>query len=108
MTASRRNARYTPLEVDGPLPLDMIRGIPAMLRSPLDWLEQVVRIHGDLVALPLPRTPVLLVNTPTGARRVLQENHPNYTKQTVQYGALSLVTGAGLLTADGEPWRRPP
>jgi len=102
----RRNARYTPLDVDGPLPLDMIRGIPAMLRNPLGWLEQAVRIHGDLVALPLPRTPVLLVNTPSGARRVLQENHPNYTKQTVQYGALSLVTGAGLLTADGEPWRR--
>jgi cytochrome P450 len=102
----RRNARYTPLDVDGPLPLDMIRGVPAMLRNPLGWLEQVVRTHGDLVALPLPRTPVLLVNTPSGARRVLQENHPNYGKQTVQYGSLSLVTGAGLLTADGEPWRR--
>jgi cytochrome P450 len=94
------------LDVDGPLPLDMIRGISAMLRNPLGWLEQVVRTHGDLVALPLPRTPVLLVNTPSGARRVLQENHPNYGKKTVQYGALSLVTGAGLLTADGEPWRR--
>jgi cytochrome P450 len=103
---ARRNARYTVLDVDGPLPLDMIRGIPAMLRNPLGWLEQAVRIHGDLVALPLPKTPVLLVNTPSGARRVLQENHPNYTKQTVQYGALSLVAGAGLLSADGEPWRR--
>lgn len=106
MTDGRRNARYTPLDADGPLPLDMIRGIPAMVRNPLGWLEQAVRRYGDLVALPMPRTPVLLVNTPAGARRVLQENHPNYTKQTVQYGALSLVTGAGLLTADGEPWRR--
>lgn len=104
--SARRNARYTPLDVDGPLPLDMIRGVPAMLRNPLGWLEQAVQRYGDLVALPMPRTPVLLVNTPSGARRVLQENHPNYTKQTVQYGALSLVTGAGLLTADGEPWRR--
>jgi cytochrome P450 len=102
----RRNARYTPLDVDGPLPLDMIRGVREMLRSPLGWLEHAVRTHGDLVALPMPRTPVLLVNTPSGARRVLQENHPNYTKQTVQYGALSLVTGAGLLTADGDSWRR--
>lgn len=104
--AARRNARYTVLDVDGPLPLDMVRSAAAMLRDPLSWLERTVRTHGDLVALPLPRTPVLLVNTPAGARRVLQENHPNYTKHTVQYGALSLVTGAGLLTADGEPWRR--
>jgi cytochrome P450 len=104
--AVRRNARYTPLDVDGPLPLDMIRGVPTMLRDPLAWLQDAVRVHGDLVALPMPRTPVLLVNSPSGARRVLQENHPNYTKETVQYGALSLVTGDGLLTSDGEPWRR--
>ncbi len=103
---ARRNARYTPLDVDGPLPLDMLRGVGSILRDPLSWLEQAVGRYGDLVAFPLPRTPVLLVNTASGARRVLQENHRNYTKQTVQYGALSLVTGAGLLTADGEPWRR--
>jgi cytochrome P450 len=102
----RRNARYTPLDVDGPLPLDMIRGVPSIMRDPLSWLERAVHTYGDLVAFPLPRTPVLLVNTPSGARRVLQENHRNYTKQTIQYGALSLVTGAGLLTADGEPWLR--
>jgi cytochrome P450 len=97
---------YSPLDVAGPRPLDMVRGIRTMLRDPLSWLEQVVADHGDLVALPLPRTPVLLVNTPAGAGRVLRENHPNYTKQTVQYGALSLVTGAGLLTSDGPGWRR--
>lgn len=103
---SRRNARYTPLAVDGPLPLDMIRGVPAIMRDPLAWLGQVVERHGDLVAFPMPRTPVLLVNTPAGARHVLQRNHRNYTKATIQYGALSAVTGSGLLTSDGEVWRR--
>jgi cytochrome P450 len=106
VTGGRPNAKYTVLDVDGPLPLDMIRGIRAIMHDPLRWLEQAVGRYGDLVAFPLPRTPVLLVNTPSGARRVLQENHRNYTKQTVQYGALSLVTGAGLLTSDGEGWLR--
>jgi cytochrome P450 len=92
--------------VDGPLPLDMIRGVPAIRRDPLSWLERVVARHGDLVAFPMPTTPVLLVNTATGARHVLQRNHRNYTKATIQYGALSLVTGSGLLTSDGEVWRR--
>ena len=105
-STGRRNARYTPLDVDGPLPLDMIRAVPSIRRDPLRWLERAVARYGDLVAFPLPRTPVLLVNSASGARRVLQENHPNYTKQTIQYGALSLVTGTGLLTADGEPWLR--
>ncbi len=102
----RRNARYTPLAVDGPLPADMLRAVPAIRRDPLAFLEGVVAHHGDLVAFPMPRTPVLLVNTPGGARRVLQDNHRGYGKQTVQYAALGLVTGAGLLTTDGDVWRR--
>ncbi len=84
----------------------MIRGVPAIMRDPLSWLERVVAEHGNLVAFPMPSTPVLLVNTAAGARHVLQRNHRNYTKATIQYGALSLVTGSGLLTSDGEVWRR--
>lgn len=103
---SRRNARYTPLAADGPLPADMLRDLRSIRRDPLAYLESTVRRYGDLVAFPLPRTPVLLVNTPDGVRRVLQDNHRGYGKQTVQYGALGLVTGEGLLTAGGDVWRR--
>jgi cytochrome P450 len=84
----------------------MLRAVPAIRRDPLAYLEQVVATHGDLVAFPMPRTPVLLVNTPAGARRVLQDNHRGYGKRTVQYDALGLVTGEGLLTSDGDTWRR--
>lgn len=83
----------------------MIRAVPAIRRDPLRYLERTVARYGDLVAFPLPRTPVLLVNTVAGARRVLVENSGAYSKRTVQYGALSLVTGVGLLTADGPTWR---
>lgn len=84
----------------------MVRAVPAIRRDPLAYLESVVARWGDLVAFPMPRTPVLLVNTVAGARRVLVENHAAYSKRTAQYGALSLVTGTGLLTADGAQWRR--
>ncbi|GAA4358302.1 cytochrome P450 [Angustibacter luteus] len=84
----------------------MLRDLLAIRRDPLRYLERVVARYGDLVAFPLPRTPVLLVNDPDGARRVLVENARGYSKQTVQYGALGAVTGAGLLTADGPEWRR--
>ncbi|WP_143448358.1 cytochrome P450 [Kineosporia sp. A_224] len=102
----RRNARYTGLDADGPLPLDMLRAVPAIRRDPLTFLEGLVARYGDLVAFPMPRGQVLLMNTPDGARRVLVDNARAYGKATVQYGALSLVTGAGLLTTDGEVWRR--
>jgi cytochrome P450 len=104
--APRPNARYTPLEAAGPLPWEMVRSIPAIMRDPLTWLEGAVARYGDHVAFPLPHAPVLLVNTPSGARRVLQENHRAYSKATVQYGALALVAGQGLLSADGDVWRR--
>ncbi|GAB3596123.1 cytochrome P450 [Angustibacter peucedani] len=84
----------------------MVRAVPAIRRDPLAHLEELVSRYGDLVAFPMPRTPVLLVNDPDGVRRVLVENARGYSKATVQYGALSAVTGSGLLTADGEDWRR--
>jgi cytochrome P450 len=102
----RRNARYTPLAVDGPLPADMVRAVPAIRRDPLAYLRGVTARYGDLVAFPMPRTPVLLVNDPAGAARVLRDNHRAWGKATVQYRALSAVTGTGLLTADGDEWRR--
>ena len=84
----------------------MLRDLLAIRRDPLAYLEGVVSRFGDLVAFPLPKTPVLLVNDPDGVRRVLVENARGYSKATIQYGALSLVTGGGLLTADGDAWRR--
>lgn len=104
MTA-RRNARYTPLDADGPLPLDMLRAIPAIRRDPLTFLEHMVARHGNRVAFPAPRGAVLLLDDPAAVRHVLVANHRGYSKDTVQYRALSLVTGQGLLTSDGDLWR---
>ncbi|WP_426566172.1 cytochrome P450 [Angustibacter sp. McL0619] len=84
----------------------MVRDLLAIRRDPLGYLERTVQRFGDLVAFPLPRTPVLLVNEPDGVRRVLVENPRGYSKATVQYTALSAVTGVGLLTADGDTWRQ--
>ncbi len=103
--ARRANARYTVLEAPGPLPADMLRSLPAIRRDPVGFLARTVERHGPLVAFPLPKTPVLLVNTPAGARRVLVEGAGTWTKQTVQYSSLALVTGSGLLTTDGSAWR---
>src|SRR4051812_23369701 len=61
---ARRNERYTSLAVDGPVPWEMVRDLVAIRRDPLTYLEGVVERFGDLVAFPLPRTPVLLVNKP--------------------------------------------
>ena len=94
------------LDAPGPLPLDMLRALPRIRRDPVGFLASVVQRHGPLVAFPMPRTPVLLVNTPAGARRVLVESASTWTKATIQYSSLALVTGSGLLTTDGSAWRQ--
>lgn len=103
--ATRRNARFTEVEADGPLPWDMIRAVPAIMRNALPFLERTAARYGDVVPFPVNGRPAVLVNGPAGVRRVLQDNHKGYSKATIQYTSLALVTGAGLLTTDGEVWR---
>lgn len=105
VTPVHRNARYARLDIPGPMPLELIGAVPRIRRDPLAYLEEVAARHGDLVAFPMPRGTTLLVNDPAGVRRVLLDHHRKYSKQTLQFGALSEITGTGLLTADGDTWR---
>ncbi len=101
----RRNARFTEVDADGPLPWHMVAAIPAILSDALPFLEATADRYGDVVPFPVNGRPAVLVNGRDGVRRVLQDNHRGYGKETVQYTSLALVTGAGLLTTDGEVWR---
>ena len=93
------------LTAPGPTGLDMLRGAPLMIRDPLGFLGQQWLKHGDVVQFPVPNPPTYFVNHPDAVTRVLQGNHKNYGKDTLQYRRLSLLTGFGLLTADTEQWR---
>ncbi len=73
--------------------------------DPLGFLTDSWQRYGDVVQFPVPRPPSYLVNDPAAVRHVLQGNHRNYDKHTLQYSALSLVTGEGLLTAPNDVWR---
>jgi cytochrome P450 len=103
---ARRSFVGTPATAPGPLGPDMLRDFSLIRRNPLEYLNRSWRRYGDVVQFPIPRPPSYLVNDPDGVRRILVANARNYGKSTIQYRALSLVTGEGLLVADTEPWRR--
>ena len=105
MTKTPTHYFRTPVTAPGPLGQTMVRSMGAIRRNPLSYLNEVWRQHGDVVQFPIPRPPTYLVNSPEGVRRVLVDNARNYGKSTIQYRALSLVTGDGLLTSDGPTWR---
>jgi len=100
-----RHGWRTPVTAPGPRGAALLRSFGSMRREPLDYLNQVWTAHGDVVQFPIPSPPTYLVTSPRGVRHVLQDNHRSYGKRTIQYDALSLVTGEGLLTADTEAWR---
>lgn len=70
------------------------------------FLLECSRRYGDLVGFKVGRTQVYFINHPDLIRRVLQDNHHNYSKDTIQYNTLATITGRGLLTSDGEEWLR--
>lgn len=96
----------TPATAPGPLGQNMLRSMGAIRKNPLGYLHDVWREHGDIVQFPIPRPPSYLVNSPAGVRHVLVDNARNYGKSTIQYRSLALVTGEGLLTSDGDVWRK--
>ncbi|MCF8530974.1 MAG: cytochrome P450 [Candidatus Nanopelagicales bacterium] len=96
----------TPATAPGPQGPDMLRDFSLIRHNPLAFLDKTWREYGDIVQFPIPKPPTYLINSPTGVRQVLVANGRNYGKSTIQYRALSLVTGEGLLTADTSQWQR--
>ncbi len=102
---SKRSFLGTPATAPGPDGPDMLRAFGQIRGNPLAYLEQTWHEFGDVVQFPVPRPPSYLVVDPAGVRHVLVGNARNYGKSTIQYKALSLVTGDGLLTSDTDEAR---
>lgn len=73
-------------------------------RGMLEFLQREWRKHGDVFRLRLGPRNVLVVAHPDGVERVLGSGRENYVKGST-YDAVRLLTGAGLLTMEGDAWR---
>jgi cytochrome P450 len=71
----------------------------------LGFLTRCAREYGDFVPLRLAFTPTLLVNDPNAIEEVLVHQHRHFAK-TPALKVASRVLGKGLLTSEGEFWRR--
>jgi cytochrome P450 len=80
--------------------------LPELRRDPLSLLVSLARDHGDVVHFRAGPIDIHLVTSPAGAQHVLQDNNRNYGKQTRGFQKLRLVLGQGLLTSEGDFWRR--
>ena len=71
----------------------------------LGFLRRCVREYGDVVRLRFLNVPIYLLNHPDHIEYVLVGNNRNFIKDRAERSGLRFL-GQGLLTNEGEPWRR--
>lgn len=101
----QRRYYRTPATAPGPSGPAMLRSFAEVSNHPLTFLRKSRERYGSVVQFPIPKPPTYLVDDAHLAQQVLQAQTAIFDKDTIQYRALSLVTGEGLLAATNEPWR---
>ena len=84
----------------------VVGALPAFLRKGgLRYMTDEWRRHGDIFRLRLGKKSVVAVVHPEAIERVLTTGREVYVKGKT-YDMLRVLTGDGLLTLDGDPWRK--
>ena len=92
-------------------PVPLVPGVPglgntlAFLRDPLAILNKVQRMNERVVHLRVGGRHQYLVLTPEDSKHILQENNRNYGRSPA-FQILQIFLGNGLLTSEGDFWRR--
>src|SRR5262249_56561853 len=80
--------------------------IASVLRNPLDSYLRLAARYGDAIRVPYrPGNSLYLLSRPEHAEHVLAANQDNYVK-AFTYRPLRALIGDGLLTSEGERWRK--
>ncbi|HVB34799.1 MAG TPA: cytochrome P450 [Patescibacteria group bacterium] len=89
----------------GPKGLFLVGNAFQLSRDWMGSLTRCARQYGDVVFFPFLRTPVCLVSRPDLIESILVTGDRNFTKSR-DYRAMRRVMGDGLLTSEGELWKR--
>ena len=82
------------------------RNLRHLVRDPLGYFSAITAEYGDIVCYrPAPDT-AYLINHPDFVRHVLVDNNRNYSKETHTNQVFNKVVAEGLLTTEGDTWRR--
>jgi cytochrome P450 len=86
----------------------MLGPLPYLRREPLSFLFKAAERCGEVTRVEFAFKPHVahLIRHPLDVEHVLVSNARNYVKQTRGYEKLRLVLGEGLVTSDGEFWKR--
>lgn len=105
-TNATRDQFLAAREASGPPPVTLWQVLRGYRADPLRRWNDIRVAHGDVARYRFAGTDTFLVTSADGARRVLQDNAANYTKEHGSYRMLRRLFGNGLLTSEGSFWLR--
>ena len=106
LSATPGGGGHPPAAVAGPSGRMSAAVLASVARSPLDGYLGVFTRYGDTVRVPMgPFRDRFLLSRPEYAEHVLVTHQDNYVKPVTMNGLRALI-GDGLLTSEGETWRR--
>jgi cytochrome P450 len=84
----------------------LLGSFPDVIRDPLGFLVRTVRDYGDVFRVRVGPMQFYVLTHPTDVEYVFRGNHRNFIKDIGTRTLLSAVLGQGLVTSEGELWRR--
>ena len=85
----------------------VIRNRKQILANPLPFHRKNFNEFGDIFHVDVgPKNGVMFTRDPEIIKHVLQKNHRNYHKSSLQSEDLAKYVGRGLLTSNGDFWRK--
>ncbi|QDV36390.1 cytochrome P450 [Tautonia plasticadhaerens] len=94
-----------PKKTPGPRGSPLVGNTLQYMRDPLGFLAGVAHEHGDVARLRLAGLDCCLLGHPDDIEAVLRRRHQDYKKDRLTQRLVPLV-GYGLLTSEGDFWRR--
>src|SRR6266852_3551559 len=104
-TSSAPAPKALPRQAPGPKGRFLLGSLVELSRDWLGFYKGCAEQFGDVVCVHLAHVRVYLIVHPRDIETVLVTNAGNFTK-SADYRALARVLGRGLLTSEGEFWKR--
>ena len=90
----------------GPRGWALLRAVRRVGRDPLGLYVDAQREYGDVVGARIGPWDTILAFHPDAVQHVLHDRHALYHKDNADYRLLKPILGEGLVTSNGELWRR--
>jgi len=111
ITKSKTTPKGSPTSKKSPIAsvpqLEVFKNQNAILRNPLPFHHENFEKVGDTFMVKLgPGYKIIFTRDTETIKYILQKNHKNYQKSPLQTKDLGKYIGQGLLTSNGEHWRK--